>query len=184
MNLYLRIWKQSFFRKPRNLFTLLILSWVAIWVTVFPLVHIHPEADHTHGGIHHHHSGVVHTVLSHDLSHDHGKIPHTPTHDPSFLGGVFDPVQTHVHFLNTAEIAYFALPFFSGVSFQKPLLDPQATLNPDAFKTLGVIVGWVSVLQENVSPFPLTDPYLSRPPPVLTILIFSCVQTLWLRARV
>lgn len=44
-----------------------MLLWLAVWLLVVPLFHVHPEADHRHGQAGQVLGGVVHTVWSPDL---------------------------------------------------------------------------------------------------------------------
>lgn len=41
--------------------------WLVAWLSVMPLVHVHPEADHRHGLPGHVHGGTFHTILSPEL---------------------------------------------------------------------------------------------------------------------
>lgn len=38
--------------------------WVIVWMLGIPLIHVHPEVDHHHGGAGHTHGGTVHTVFA------------------------------------------------------------------------------------------------------------------------
>ena len=46
---------------------IVVLTWVSLWMLMVPLFHVHPEADHRHGGEVHKHGGIVHTIFSADL---------------------------------------------------------------------------------------------------------------------
>ena len=48
-------------------FRVTVLTWVAMWVLMAPMFHVHPEADHRHGEAGHVHGGTAHTVWSPDL---------------------------------------------------------------------------------------------------------------------
>ncbi len=45
-------------------FRMMGVRWVSIWMLIVPLVHAHPDAEHTHGDLAHRHHAVTHTVLS------------------------------------------------------------------------------------------------------------------------
>lgn len=53
--------------KDAGWFRMAVLTWVAMWVLMVPLFHVHPEADHRHGEAGHVHGGTAHTVWSPDL---------------------------------------------------------------------------------------------------------------------
>jgi hypothetical protein len=38
--------------------------WLGVWIIGFPLIHVHPEADHGHGLPGHVHGGTFHSVVS------------------------------------------------------------------------------------------------------------------------
>lgn len=57
----------------------IIRAWVALWMLVVPLVHVHPEADHHHGDLDHVHGGTVHTVFSPDLECEYTARVHNET---------------------------------------------------------------------------------------------------------
>lgn len=65
----------------------LLLPWMIAWLVVFPLFHIHPEADHAHGATHHTHGGTFHSVFSRDL-------PCESSHAPP---GSSDHHNRHLH---------------------------------------------------------------------------------------
>jgi hypothetical protein len=48
-------------------FRMVVLMWASVWMLLVPLVHVHPEMDHHHGGLEHVHSGTIHTVFAQDL---------------------------------------------------------------------------------------------------------------------
>ncbi|MCP9460722.1 MAG: hypothetical protein NNA24_01595 [Nitrospira sp.] len=50
-----------------DLFRLMVLAWLGLWVLAVPFVHVHPEVDHHHGEEGHTHGGLVHTIWSPDL---------------------------------------------------------------------------------------------------------------------
>jgi len=52
--------------RPRGV-RIAVLLWASVWMLAIPLFHVHPSADHRHGGVLHTHGVTVHTVLSSDL---------------------------------------------------------------------------------------------------------------------
>ena len=86
-------------------------GWLVAWVLVVPLIHIHPEVDHAHGAPGHVHGGLIHSVLSKDLScefygHSHSPAPDSPHSHHSTL-----MTSRHFsgHLLNHDEIAFSLL---------------------------------------------------------------------------
>ena len=49
-----------------------VMLWASFWMLAIPLFHVHPSADHRHGGVPHTHGVTVHTVLSSDLDGEFG----------------------------------------------------------------------------------------------------------------
>ncbi len=73
--------------------------WLISWVMTLPLVHAHPEADHSHGIPGHAHGGAYHTVVAcgwfcdgHDqqpLSHHQSEHHHAQYYEEFLLTGKF-----------------------------------------------------------------------------------------------
>lgn len=88
--------------------------WLVLWLVAFPLVHIHPEADHAHGSAEHAHGGLVHSVLSKDLAcefHDH-TFHHDSTLKKDDKGSLKCEYKT-AHALNHEEIEFSLLSGWS-----------------------------------------------------------------------
>ena len=86
-----------------------MLGWLAVWMVVVPLVHIHPEADHLHGASGHAHGGTVHVAFSPDLPCEYtgGQRPSaSPPHGVSSP----DHLGLATHLLNHLEFTYSLLP--------------------------------------------------------------------------
>ena len=84
--------------------------WLVTWMAVFPLFHIHPEADHAHGAQHHIHGGIYHSVLEKDLSCEY-QIPLDHHSSPSQIRSVWSLNSLHpsFHVFDHAEISFSSL---------------------------------------------------------------------------
>lgn len=83
--------------------------WLVLWLVAFPLIHIHPEADHAHGSQAHEHGGLFHSVFSQDLEceYHHHSTPDFPAEEGSQNIPHCDHAQTHP--LNHDEIGFSIL---------------------------------------------------------------------------
>lgn len=103
---------------------LLILLWASIWMLIVPLVHVHPEADHAHGGDRHMHGGTIHTVFSQDLECEFEDA----AHDSTCPDATHPHLQSLVHSghgLNHPEIEFSLLT----VPVDRPLPKPGVTVS-------------------------------------------------------
>lgn len=67
--------------------------WLVVWVITLPLIHIHPEADHSHGMSGHVHGGTYHSILVNTPVHAHqGHSQEEHHHDGFFSVG--DGIET------------------------------------------------------------------------------------------
>ncbi len=141
-------------------------GWLAVWVLVVPLIHIHPEIDHAHGAQGHVHSGQYHSVLSEDLSCEFHRHSHSSP-SPSSGNAVESVKSVHLfgHVFNHPEI---------GFSLNKSGDDPLVLPGPGSFLAIsdrpsikiirllaetypsqGSPPNWLFVSQHRVRPPPL-----------------------------
>jgi len=155
----------------RTLPRVLIVGWVAMWLTIFPLIHVHPEADHAHGDTHHQHGGVAHSVLSQDLPCEFGKesLHHHHSVKKAHLVGVPSHTHGHSHALTHSEITFSALNPSSDGPLKKHLVDSFGAINQNSSHSYDLAWGNVSPQEANCSSKHLIKPYFSRPPPALHI---------------
>ena len=147
----------------------LSISWIVLWLTIFPLIHIHPEADHAHGGTHHQHGGLAHSVLSQDLPCEFGKDSHHSSGKETHLVGFPGHTQGHSHSLSHTEITFSALTPSSDGPLKKQFVESFGTVDQNASPFYGLALGNVLPQQNNCSSHHFIQPYSSRPPPVLNI---------------
>lgn len=83
-----------------------ILAWLTAWLIAIPLIHVHPEAAHSHDGFDHAHKGITHTVFSTDCPDEFG-APSITLVSPD-ASGTHDPVfgQATHPFLDEDEIIF------------------------------------------------------------------------------
>ena len=69
--------------------SLVLRSWITLWMLAVPLIHIHPETDPYHGEAGHVHVAAVHSVFSPDLEgeFDRDRHPDTEHRTPSNESG-------------------------------------------------------------------------------------------------
>ena len=141
--------------------------WLVVWLTVLPLVHIHPEIDHAHGASDHVHGGQYHSVLSEDLScefhgHSHSASP-DHTGSPS---GSLHSFHSSGHVLNHAEIGFSLLTKKGDDQLVSPaqaesftLSDSQSILiihsRAQTISSRGSPPNWLVVPQHRVRPPPV-----------------------------
>lgn len=150
----------------------LFLPWMVCWLTIFPLIHIHPEADHAHGHTHHHHGGLIHSVLSQDLPCEFGKDSQVSSSSKSketFLAGVPMHGYGFTHPLTHVEITFSALKPPSDGPNKKHGVDSWDAVEQGS--PVSCIPAWKHVYSPKQSWFSRTfiQPFFSRPPPVLLI---------------
>lgn len=115
--------------------------WLISWVVTLPLIHIHPEADHSHGMPGHVHGGTYHTVVvcgsfcdspaEHHHSHPQSEHQHSQHHEEFFLaGGILSHAQSHTHLPHDFEHTTFE---FSAL---KPWVDKDSEGPPISFDGL------------------------------------------------
>ncbi|MDT7042844.1 hypothetical protein [Candidatus Nitronereus thalassa] len=167
----LNLVKQILFYTLRKLPRVLVLSWVALWIMVFPLIHVHPEADHAHGGAQHTHGGLAHSVLSQDLPCEFGKDSHPHQHSDQETHLVAFPGHTHghSHALSHSEITLSALNPSSDGSLKKQLVDSFGAIDQNSSYAYDLAWGNVSPQENRCYPNHFIQPYFSRPPPPITI---------------
>ena len=153
----------------RRIAVILQLPWIALWLTIFPLFHVHPEADHAHGQTHHHHGGLVHSVFSQDLPCEFGTNSKPSFGEKARLIGIVGAFPTHSHFLNHSEITLSAIYQASDEPIKKQFAGFVGPVNQDHSRTYWPARGKEHPEQRIFLPYQLTNPYVSRPPPVLTI---------------
>jgi len=158
----------SRFRRP-GLMSALTVSWMVLWVAIFPLVHVHPEADHAHGSTHHQHGGLAHSVLSQDLPCEFGKDSHHSSGKKTHLVGFPGHTHGHSHSLSHTEITFSALNPSSDGPLKKQFVESLVTVNQDLSHSYCLAWGNVFHLEKVSGSHPFINPYSSRPPPVLTI---------------
>ena len=163
--------KQIPFLHMRKLPRVLILFWVAVWLIVFPLIHVHPEADHAHGDVHHQHGGLAHSVLSQDLPCEFGNESHHHDHSAkkTHLVGFPNHTHGHSHALTHSEITFSALNPSSDGPLKKQLIDSFGAINEDGSHSYDLAWGKVTPQDNSCSAKHFIKPYFSRPPPTLLI---------------
>lgn len=161
--------KHLSFAKFRKLSRVLILTWVAMWIMVFPLIHVHPEADHSHGGSHHQHGGLAHSVFSQDLPCEFGNDLHHASEKETHFVGFPGHTHGHAHSVSHTEITFSALNPSSDGPLKKQLMEFFGTIHLNASKSYDLAWGKVLPQQHLCSTNHFIRPYSSRPPPVLTI---------------
>ncbi|MDR4502512.1 MAG: hypothetical protein MRJ96_13770 [Nitrospirales bacterium] len=105
--------------------------WLMLWLVALPLVHVHPEADHAHGAQHHRHGGLVHSVLSQDLTcefHQHSPSEHSAMLEPSPDDWTCEHTATHQ--LTHEEIDFSLL--VPSPEDMSPIDEPHVALIPTA----------------------------------------------------
>ena len=147
----------------------MVVSWVAVWLTVFPLIHIHPEADHAHGGTHHQHGGVAHTVLSQDLPCEFVKDSHHHAARETHLVAFPAHAHGHAHALSHSEITFSALNHSSDGPLKKHHAESFGVVNQDASRSYSLAWGNMVPQKHYFSSKHFLKPYFSRPPPTLLI---------------
>lgn len=67
--------------RPANvpLRRMVVLAWTALWMLAVPLLHVHPEVEHSHGKPGHVHRTVTHAVFSPDLGCEYAAPVHVST---------------------------------------------------------------------------------------------------------
>lgn len=153
----------------RKLPRVLVLTWVTIWLTVFPLVHVHPEADHAHGDTHHQHGGLAHSVLSQDLPCEFGKDPHHSSDTQAYLVAFPLHDHGHSHALSHSEITFSALNPSSDGPLKKQFVESFGAIDQDASHSFSLAWKNLTPQQDNCSAKHFIQPYFSRPPPALHI---------------
>jgi hypothetical protein len=161
--------KHLSFSTLRQLPRVLVLSWVALWIIVFPLIHVHPEADHAHGGSHHQHGGLAHSVLSQDLPCEFGNDQHYTSHKETHLVGFPSHTHGHSHALSHSEITFSALNPSSDGPLKKQFIESFGTIDPNSSFSYDLAWGKVLPQKNTCSSQHFINPYSSRPPPVLLI---------------
>jgi hypothetical protein len=158
----------SLFRRSGLLLT---LGWMVLWLTVFPLIHVHPEADHAHGDSHHRHGGMAHSVLSKDLPCEFGKESdhHHSSNKDTHLVGFPNHNHGHSHALTHSEITFSALNPSSDGPLKKQFGEHFGVIDLDASLSYSLAWGKHTPEQLNCSATRSIKPYFSRPPPFLTI---------------
>ncbi|WP_447971463.1 hypothetical protein [Nitrospira sp. M1] len=141
--------------------------WLMLWLMAFPLIHIHPEADHAHGNQTHEHGGLFHSVLSQDLA---CEFHHHSTHDFSAPEGTknihhCDHAQTHQ--LNHDEIGFSILSASSHDSLTTT--DQPLAFLPVVHESSSAVSATLSLQlsSERAPPIRLIHSHNSiRPPPI------------------
>ena len=169
MNAQFYMRKQLPLSSIRRLPRVMILSWVAMWLTIFPLIHVHPEADHAHGNTHHQHGGLTHSVWSQDLPCEFGKGPDQSLKKTTHLVALPHHAHGHSHAQVHTEITFSALNTSSDEPVKKHILDSFGAINQDASHAYDLAWGSVFTQRHNCSSNHFIQPYFSRPPPSLTI---------------
>ena len=171
MDLNLTMLKQISFPIIRKLPRVLVLSWVALWILVFPLIHVHPEADHAHGGSHHQHGGLAHSVLAQDLPCEFGNNsdPHHHSAKEILLIGHPGHTHGHSHALGHTEITLSALTPSSDGPLKKQFVETFGSIDLNSPLSYDLAWGKVVPQQNHCSSNQFISPYFSRPPPILTI---------------
>lgn len=156
--------------KTCSLVRLLSLVWLMVWLVTFPLVHVHPEADHAHGAPEHVHGGLYHSVLSKDFScefhrHQHqqpGTSHEYQTSNPKIVGSA-------QHTLNHAEFDFSLASTSLRDQTSNP---PQAVCLPTVLEDEACLLFFSFKARNTGVPPPLRTlpPDLwSRPPPRTSI---------------
>lgn len=153
----------------RRISVILLLPWMICWLTVFPLIHVHPEADHAHGQTHHHHGGLVHSVFSQDLPCEFGTNSKPSFSEKTHFIGVPTASHTHSHFLTHSEITLSAINQAPDEPLKKQFVESVVLIKQDHSPTYCVKEGNIILPQRSDFSYHITHPYFSRPPPVLTI---------------
>ncbi len=153
----------------------LLRAWLVLWVITLPLVHIHPDADHSHGMSGHVHGGTYHSILVNTPVHAHqGYYQEEQHHDDDvFLSGdAFGPSQSPSPPLHGIEEATY------GFSVIKPSIilesdkskvshDVVVTDNVEPLSTPGVSKQNFTLSKRLVLILPKT--LSPRAPPILSI---------------
>jgi len=153
----------------RRISATVLLPWMICWLVVFPLMHVHPEADHAHGRTHHHHGGLVHSVLSQDLPCEFGPPDYPSSRRESHLSAMTLPNAGPHHTGNHIEITLSAMHQPPDKPTKKQMAEPGISphiiqapipcLNPEISFTH----------QTSVYSSGVRTPYESRPPPTASL---------------
>ncbi|WP_454062180.1 hypothetical protein [Candidatus Nitrospira salsa] len=140
--------------------------WLVLWLVAFPLIHIHPEADHAHGSQTHEHGGLFHSVLSQDLACEYHH--HSPHDFPAQKGTQDIPHCDHAqtHLLNHDEIGFSIL----SASYHDSLttIDQPITFLPVVHKSSSIVstLRSLQLSSERAPPIRLIHSHNPiRPPP-------------------
>jgi hypothetical protein len=88
-----------------------ILAWLTAWLIAVPLIHIHPETAHSHGGFDHVHKGITHTLFSADCPDELGASPVPVIDSLGASEGHFSAFGPAAHiFLEGDEIVFSFFP--------------------------------------------------------------------------
>ena len=155
--------------RGRRIPAFVLLPWIICWLIVFPLIHVHPEADHAHGRTPHHHGGLVHSVLSQDLPCEFGKDPYHSSRKEMFLVGPPGHSASHAHALGHTEITLSAVKPPSDDPVKKQFIDLIEPCRQNPSFAFGVAWGKIRFREGNCSSLHLLDSYFSRPPPVFLL---------------
>lgn len=130
-------------------FRMAVLVWVSIWMLMLPLVHVHPEVEHNHGGPGHVHHAVMHTVFSAPLECEHS----TQLHDETCPAGVHQHATSLGHPGHTVthpEIEYTLIAASAIHTIDKILFSSSSLIEDVPSPALFVISE--STITRNVAP--------------------------------
>ncbi len=144
--------------------------WLGVLIIGFPLVHVHPEADHSHGLPGHVHGGTFHSVVSPEFPCAYAN--HRHHHEPFSSGEPFGTADSSNHPLHGLEHPTI---FFSAASVSVDQELGKPGLSHDAVAELGVTADQpiVACFESPSSRLALNRSLLSsaspRAPPLLSI---------------
>jgi hypothetical protein len=101
--------------------------WLGVWIIGFPLIHVHPEADHSHGLPGHVHGGTFHSVVSAESPCAYAN--HLHHHEPFSSGEPFGTAPSSnypPHGLEHPTIFFSAAPVSDDQELGKPTLSHDA----------------------------------------------------------
>lgn len=88
-------WPVNYDWGKRKVLLRFLRIWLGFWVLGFPLIHVHPEADHGHGLPGHVHGGTFHSVVS--LEPPCAYADHFHHHEPFSTGEPFGTANSSNH---------------------------------------------------------------------------------------
>ena len=144
--------------------------WLILWVSLLPLVHIHPEADHAHGMAGHAHGGTFHTVLSSTpvCAYEDHQHHHDSFSTGESFGSSASPIHT-AHGLEHDTYSFSALNSSLDLDSENPELPHDGVVAYDSKSLVASVASQLDTFQRKKlhSIFPNT--LSPRAPPILSV---------------